>query len=154
MNYAYFQKNNILNSKNSKQAKYSNFYNNSPSNLNYNQKYYENNNNNYFTPYIDNLDIEEEKNDDFDFENDYKKEQKDIEKQFNISNKVIQDFKKIMEQTKIIKDKILLKSKDIENNIFNKSYFAPKINDFSNTKNKYDYTPDINYSNNESEFDI
>ena len=79
---------------------------------------------------------------------------KDIEKQFNISNKVIQDFKKIMEQTKIIKDKILLKSKDIENNIFNKSYFAPKINDFSNTKNKYDYTPDINYSNNESEFDI
>ena len=47
---------------------------------------------------------------------------------FNISNKVIQDFKKIMEQTKIIKDKILLKSKDIENNIFNKSYFAPKIN--------------------------
>ena len=86
MNYAYFQKNNILNSKNSKQVKYSNFYNNSPSNLNYNQKYYENNNNNYFTPYIDNLDIEEEKNDDFDFDNDYKKEQKDIEKQFNISN--------------------------------------------------------------------
>ena len=154
MNYAYFQKNNILNSKNTKQAKFSNFYNNSPPNLNYNQKYYENNNNNYFTPYIDNLDIEEEKNDDFDFENDYKKEQKDIEKQFNISNKVIQDFKKIMEQTKIIKDKILLKSKDIENNIFNKSYFAPKINNFSNIKDKKDYNPDINYKNNENEFDI
>ena len=58
MNYAYFQKNNILNSKNAKHAGHSNIYNNNPhSNLNYNQKYYENNN--YFTPYIDNLDIEE-----------------------------------------------------------------------------------------------
>ena len=154
-NYQYFQKNNNLNSVNSKQSKKPNILNNNyPINLNYNQKYYENNN--YFNPNNDIADIEEEKNENDDnyFENNFRNEQKELEKQYNISNKVMEDFKKIMEQTKIIKDKILLKSHDIENNIFNKSYFIPKINKINSnflnikTKIKKDYNPDINYNYN------
>jgi len=75
-------------------------------------------------------DYEEEKNN-FIYNDDYNEHdenydyiKKNYGEQYNFSNKVMNDFKEIMEQTKIIQNKILLKSKDIKNNIFNNSYFC------------------------------
>ena len=75
-------------------------------------------------------DYEEEKNnfiynDDYnEHDENYDYNKKNYGEQYNFSNKVMNDFKEIMEQTKIIQNKILLKSKDIKNNIFNNSYFC------------------------------
>ena len=88
---------------------------------------------------IPNYNEEEEQKNDFEnnYDNDYENEQNHFRKQYNLSNNVIGDFQKIMEQTKNIRNKILLKSKDMENNIFNKSYFYNNSTHDSNiTKNK------------------
>ena len=64
-------------------------------------------------------------NDDYnEHDENYDYNKKNYGEQYNFSNKVMNDFKEIMEQTKIIQNKILLKSKDIKNNIFNNSYFC------------------------------
>ena len=106
---------------------------------------------NSYNPYEnDILDLEEEKNE-IDDDYSYEKDKKDLKNQYNLSNKVMNDFKNILEQTKIIKNKILLKSKDIENNIFNKSYFESKTNNFLNTTVNNNYNTE---SNNTKDLDI
>jgi len=121
----------------------SNFNNRFNNNINKNNSFI-NQNYNLYNPYDnDILDLEEEKNvidDDYSYE----KEKKDLKNQYNFSNKVMNDFKNILEQTKIIKNKILLKSKDIENNIFNKSYFESKTNNYLNTTHSNNYNTEIN----------
>ena len=118
---------------------------------NFNPFHTDNNNINY-------NDYEEEeknnfiKNDDYneyDDEN-YEYNKKDYGEQYDLSNKVMKNFRKIMEKTKIIQNKILLKSKDLENNIFNNSYFCKdntsKILNYTNKKNNNwdNYEEDIN----------
>ncbi len=138
-----------------------NFDNNTFLNSNYNNRFFNNNikNNSFinnqdynsYNPYEnDILDLEEEKNE-IDDDYSYEKDKKDLKNQYNLSNKVMNDFKSILEQTKIIKNKILLKSKDIENNIFNKSYFESKTNNFLNTTVNNNYKTE---SNNTKDLDI
>ena len=95
---------------------------------------------------------EEEKNynDDYnEHDENYDYNKKDYGGQYNFSNKVMNDFKKIMEQTKIIQNKILLKSKDIKNNIFNNSYFFT-----DNTKESFKNINVKNNNNDNSEEDL
>ena len=121
----------------------SNFNNRFNNNINKNNSFMNQNYNSY-NPYDnDILDLEEEKNE-LDDDYSYEKEKKDLKNQYNFSNKVMNDFKNILEQTKIIKNKILLKSKDIENNIFNKSYFESKTNNYLNTTHSNNYNTEIN----------
>jgi len=123
----------------------SNFNNRFNNNINKNNSFLNQNYNSY-NPYDnDILDLEEEKNE-LDDDYSYEKEKKDLKNQYNFSNKVMNDFKNILEQTKIIKNKILLKSKDIENNIFNKSYFESKTNNYLNTTHSNNYYTKINNS--------
>ena len=124
------------------------------SNYNFNNELYKNQytfNNNYYDDFEDK---EEKKNENDNYDYSYKKEQKDLGNQYEISNKVIDDFKNIMEQTKIIKNKILLKSKDIENNIFNNSYFESKTNNFYNTTEKNYYNTSNNNNTNNFELEL
>ena len=109
-----------------------------------NSLYTDNNDMNYY-------DYEEEEKNNFNINDNYnenkfnRNNENDYGKQYNLSNKVMNDFKKIMEQTKIIQNKILLKSKDIKNNIFNNSYFNKenstqsfdKTNAKNNKKNNF-----------------
>ena len=95
---------------------------------------------------------EEEKNynDDYnEHDENYEYNKKDYGRQYNFSNKVMNDFRKIMEQTKIIQNKILLKSKDIKNNIFNNSYFCT-----DNTKESFENINKKNNNNDNSEEDL
>ena len=95
---------------------------------------------------------EEEKNYDDDYNEpgeNYDYNKKDYGRQYNFSNKVMNDFRKIMEQTKIIQNKILLKSKDIKNNIFNNSYFFT-----DNTKESFKNINIKNNNNDNSEEDL
>ena len=94
-----------------------------------------NNKNNYnsYKTYNDMAD-EEEKND---FDDDYDNENKNqvLRNQYNLSDKVLNDFKNIIKETQIIKNKILQKSQDIENNIFDNSYFDTSKSNFTNMRN-------------------
>ena len=103
----------------------SNSFANSSSNIIKNKNYFRNNNNKivYNNKGIINYDEEDKNNLNNNYFNDYERQQNIFEKHFNLSNKVISDFKKIMEKTEILKSKISQKSKDISNNIFNRTYF-------------------------------
>ena len=103
----------------------SNLFANSHSNIIKNKNYFRNNNNKivYNNKGIINYDEEDKNNLNNNYFNDYERQQNIFEKHFNLSNKVISDFKKIMEKTEILKSKISQKSKDISNNIFNRTYF-------------------------------
>ena len=91
------------------------------------------NNYNSYKTYNDMAD-EEEKND---FDDDYDNENKNqvLRNQYNLSDKVLNDFKNIIKETQIIKNKILQKSQDIENNIFDNSYFDTSKSNFTNMRN-------------------
>ena len=103
----------------------SNSFANSRSNIIKNKNYFRNNNNKivYNNKDIINYDEVDKNNLNNNNFNDYERQQNIFEKHFNLSNKVIDDFKKIMEKTEILKSKISQKSKDISNNIFNRTYF-------------------------------
>ena len=91
------------------------------------------NNYNSYKTYNDMAD-EEEKND---FDDDYDNENKNqvLRNKYNLSDKVLNDFKNIIKETQIIKNKILKKSQDIENNIFDNSYFDTSKSNFTNMRN-------------------
>ena len=91
------------------------------------------NNYNSYKTYNDMSD-EEEKND-FDDDYDNKNKNQVLRNQYNLSDKVLNDFKNIIKETQIIKNKILQKSQDIENNIFDNSYFDTSKSNFTNMRN-------------------
>ena len=95
--------------------------------------YFNKNNYNSYKTYNDMSD-EEEKND-FDDDYDNKNKNQVLRNQYNLSDKVLNDFKNIIKETQIIKNKILQKSQDIENNIFDNSYFDTSKSNFTNMRN-------------------
>ena len=98
--------------------------------------YYNKKNKNNYNSYktYNDMSDEEEKND---FDDDYDNENKNqvLRNQYNLSDKVLNDFKNIIKETQIIKNKILQKSQDIENNIFDNSYFDTSKSNFTNMRN-------------------
>ena len=98
--------------------------------------YYNKKNKNNYNSYktYNDMSDEEEKND---FDDDYDNENKNqvLRNKYNLSDKVLNDFKNIIKETQIIKNKILQKSQDIENNIFDNSYFDTSKSNFTNMRN-------------------
>ena len=98
--------------------------------------YYNKKNKNNYNSYktYNDMSDEKEKND---FDDDYDNENKNqvLQNQYNLSDKVLNDFKNIIKETQIIKNKILQKSQDIENNIFDNSYFDTSKSNFTNMRN-------------------
>ena len=98
--------------------------------------YYNKKNKNNYNSYktYNDMSDEEEKND-FDDDYDNKNKNQVLRNQYNLSDKVLNDFKNIIKETQIIKNKILQKSQDIENNIFDNSYFDTSKSNFTNMRN-------------------